>query len=146
VFGCPLPPWRTESPPPDLQRAVDLIAKDLEPGGTGGVAVAVEPGRVDDETWTLYVDSESGGGGGSGFEPDKPFPELVAELAELVQDRMIDVVWGAWPPCPVHGHPLMPQADDATAWWVCPSDESWKAAVGTLADDYEYVAAVRSRA
>ena len=30
----------------------------------------------------------------------------LASFAERVQDDVIDELWGAWPPCPRHDHPL----------------------------------------
>lgn len=136
------PPRRTESPPAELSRAVELITSDLKPGGASGTTVSVQPDREDNEMWMLYVRGP-GGGGGSGFVLGKPFPELVATLAELVQDQVIDSIWHEWPTCPHHGHPLGISTDDDTAWWVCGTDPSWRRAIGTLADDQTYVAAIR---
>jgi hypothetical protein len=141
----PLPPWRTESPPPDLERAIELISRDLEPGGAGGITLSVEPGREDDDAWMVHVRGENGGGGGSGFVLDKPFPALVATLAELIQDHVIDEIWGEWPACPHHRHPLDAEADDGTAWWVCRTNPDSKWAIGSLGADEDYLAATRRR-
>jgi hypothetical protein len=138
------PPRRTELPPAELRRAVELITSDLEPGGASGITLSVEPDREDNEMWMVYVRGPDGGGG-SGFVLGQPFPELVAMLAELVQDQVIDSIWREWPACARHGHPLGIYSDDDAAWWVCGTDPSWRRAIGTLADDEAYVAAIRRR-
>lgn len=53
-------------------------------------------------------------------------PEYLPELSPL---------WArALPPCPGHGHPAVPDWDDATeqAWWQCPADLRRLARVGQL--------------
>jgi hypothetical protein len=135
--------WRTESPPPDLERAIELISSDLEPGGAAGITLSVEPGREDDDAWMVYVQADKGGGGGSGFVLDRPFPALVATLAGMIQDHVIDEIWGEWPACPHHGHPLDAEADDRTSWWVCRSNPESKWAIGSLGSDGDYVTAIR---
>lgn len=141
----PLPPRRTDPPPPVLQRALELVANDLEPGGAPGITLSVEPGRDDTDAWIVRVSGAAGSGGGSGFLLDRPFPELVAMLAELVQDHVIDEIWHEWPACPHHGHPLGIRFDGETAWWACGTVPDWRRAIGSLADDAEYVSAIRRR-
>ncbi len=138
------PPRRTESPPAELERALELITRDLEPGGASAITLSVEREREDNEMWMLYVRGPDGGGG-SGFVLGEPFSELVARLAELAQDQVIDSIWREWPACPHHGHPLGIDSDAATACWVCGTDPSWRRAIGTLADDETYIAAIRRR-
>jgi hypothetical protein len=57
----------------------------------------------------------------------------LASFAERVQDDVIDEVWGAWPPCPRHGHPLQVTSEGHRAAWVCPAGGDRGVDVGALA-------------
>jgi hypothetical protein len=52
----------------------------------------------------------------------------VGFLANQLQEWMIEEIWGAWPECPDHSHPLEPQG----SVWVCPTTERVLASVGDL--------------
>jgi hypothetical protein len=58
----------------------------------------------------------------------------VVDLADIVQEGMIEEVHGAWPACPVHGHPLETAVDDGRALWCCPREGAFRAQIGRLAE------------
>jgi hypothetical protein len=66
-------------------------------------------------------------------DPDATARAL-ASFTERVQDAVIDELWGAWPPCPDHGHPLevITEADRVT--WVCPTGGIRSMDVGELGE------------
>jgi len=68
-------------------------------------------------------------------------PFQVAEMADQVQEWVIEELWPAgptnWPPCPSHpeNHPMQAAVVGSTATWVCPKE--WKpfTPVGNLGGD-----------
>jgi hypothetical protein len=45
----------------------------------------------------------------------------VARLADDLREHSLDEeVWGGWPICPGHTHPLESAVHDGVAVWVCP--------------------------
>lgn len=79
---------------------------DAEASGVPG------PPYIDDD-WAFYDDLTAGG------------PELVVEVADRVQDDIIDTLWPDsstnWPPCPAHprSHQMRPAVVDGKAVWCC---------------------------
>jgi hypothetical protein len=57
---------------------------------------------------------------------------LFASLAEWVQQAVIDEVWGAWPVCSQHGHPLDVETAGGRVSWVCPQGSVAPIEVGSL--------------
>ena len=66
---------------------------------------------------------------GRGIGPAANLQEAVDEIADIVQDEVVEESLSAWPPCSRHGHPLKP----LNAVWTCPTDGNKVAAVGALA-------------
>ncbi len=66
--------------------------------------------------------------------------DRVAEVADQVQDWVIDELWPTaptnWPPCPRHPetHPLSAATRGSVAWWVCPADGTTFAVIGAAGD------------
>lgn len=59
--------------------------------------------------------------------------EATAELANLLQDEVLDELFGpAWPACPGHPHPAQPKVVDGSAVWACPKAISIVARIGQL--------------
>jgi hypothetical protein len=69
------------------------------------------------------------------------WPDLVATVADGLQEAYIDEFWEARPRCPFHEHPLDARVDGDTAIWACPHG-IWKRPIGSLADDAEYLASI----
>jgi hypothetical protein len=135
---------RADLPPARVGRAVALVARDLDPGGAPGIELTVEPDLGDSEAWMVFAHAKERSAG-SGFLLDGRFSNLVATIADLVQEQVIDLIWSEWPRCPYHGHPLGARSDDDTAWWACPMQPESHWAIGTLGGDRAYLAATRSR-
>jgi hypothetical protein len=65
------------------------------------------------------------GGGTEGFDldPDRPFGELVSDLADRLQTIVMEDRQQMIPDCPLHpaAHPLASEVIGSAAAWVCPS-------------------------
>lgn len=103
----------------DLVRAaLDLVRADAEASGLPG------PPYIDGD-WEFYDDLTEAG------------PELVVEVADRVQDDIIEQLWPAhatnWPACPAHPrtHPMRPAVVDGHAVWAC-IDGTVYARIGSL--------------
>ena len=104
---------------------------------TTGVPV---PTVVDDD-WIEFPEMTSAMLPGTGIRVQLDVPEFeqVAELADQVQEWIIEELWGAaptnWPPCPTHPttHPLVARAYAGVAVWCCPEDGEPAARIGQLA-------------
>lgn len=64
-------------------------------------------------------------------------PHAVGTILSEIQDSMIDEVWGAWPACPMHGHPMEADcdnwdSDDNPVYWACPTTKSKITTIGSL--------------
>jgi hypothetical protein len=62
-------------------------------------------------------------------------PEWLDELAQAIswlQDTIIEELWGAWPPCPSHPHPMVIRAADGDLEWCCPQTGERRAFLGEL--------------
>jgi hypothetical protein len=86
---------------------------------------------IDDDDLDLGEHRGSGGGGwvpggGHWVARTRSGPELLARVAEILQEDLAEteVGWGqARPPCPHHPHPARPAVRDGEAWWVCERDD-----------------------
>jgi hypothetical protein len=66
--------------------------------------------------------------------PDAGDEELVASLADQLQEYVFPESHGAWgqarPPCPGHGHPARATMVGDHAMWACPDSEQPLARIG----------------
>lgn len=60
------------------------------------------------------------------------FGYLTADLADRVQEDVIEEIHLAWPECPVHQRPMDPQPTGPTGQWVCGQDPADVAPIGGL--------------
>jgi len=67
------------------------------------------------------------------LDGDQSIADIATDIAYQVQDDVTDEIWGAWPVCPVHQHPMSPGAVEETAMWTCPADADIAAPIGRLA-------------
>ncbi|MCZ2816624.1 hypothetical protein [Modestobacter sp. VKM Ac-2984] len=128
---------------PDLERALQPVFDDLR--ATSGPL----PHRVDDD-WP-GTGQDAGGpptarailwgrasGQGVVVELHLPLPHQVAQVADGVQEWVVEELWGSaptnWPRCPRHPdtHPLEARVRDAAAWWTCLRDDVPVSEVGSL--------------
>jgi hypothetical protein len=70
--------------------------------------------------------------GGHSFALSGDQPDLVLDIARHLQDDVIHEVWGAWPPCPRHEHPMALDVVDGVTVWACRRDDDLVVPVGQL--------------
>lgn len=54
----------------------------------------------------------------------------LAVAADQLQDHVIDALNRAWPPCPLHSHPLEAEYRAGAAIWVCPHSDNEVSRIG----------------
>jgi hypothetical protein len=74
--------------------------------------------------------------GGHAFSLDgaQSIADIAADIAFQVQDDVTDEIWGAWPVCPAHQHPMSPTVVKETAMWTCPVEADIAVPIGRLGD------------
>jgi len=106
------------------------IADDLL--RTTGRAIIVDP-VYDDEGWWRYEIDVDGETGAFGFDAPSDTETFVADLADKLQEFILDD-WGGWPVCPVHDtHPLVAGVIEGVACWRCPHGGGERIPIGALA-------------
>jgi len=60
--------------------------------------------------------------------------EMAAYIADALQDDVMDdnEVWGAWPVCRQHAHPMSPDVAVGVAVWRCPTGPGVTVPIGQL--------------
>ncbi len=58
--------------------------------------------------------------------------DMAEHIASYVQDDVTDEIWGAWPVCPGHQHPMTPTVERETAMWTCPAEADIAMPIGQL--------------
>ena len=116
-------------PPDVLRRAAEIALADV-------TAPSGEPGTLSyehlgDGQWLVHV-CFRGAMTGCQVDATQDWADLVAALADLSSEALIDELWEAHPRCPLHEHPLLPIAVGGAAVWECPAGE-WSAPIGSLA-------------
>jgi hypothetical protein len=147
---------------PELQQAIEraeaallLVISDVE--STTPVRERSRVLRYDD--W-IYEDAQDPGSwllDGGGAEGDEDYDEddelavacrfggltfaldgaqsiadIAADIAFQVQDDVTDEIWGAWPVCLIHQHPMSPTVAEETAIWRCPAEAEIAVPIGQL--------------
>jgi hypothetical protein len=59
-------------------------------------------------------------------------PEALAEVADYLQERVMEKLWAVWPTCPRHGFGVFAQVHGGVAMWWCRFGQHGVAAVGLL--------------
>ena len=69
-------------------------------------------------------------------DPGPESPEraelMLASAAYVIQEGVLEEIDRAWPKCPNHQHPLVPDVAEGTAVWRCPSADSDRWRIGDL--------------
>jgi hypothetical protein len=116
-----------------LARAIQPVLRDAE---TAGVPVPT----VADQEWIDFPDMASAMLPSTGVSVALGVPEAeqIAQLADQVQEWIIEELWGGaptnWPRCPTHprSHPLRAAVVGGVATWTCPTDGTDVAPIGSL--------------
>jgi hypothetical protein len=118
------------------QAAADLLSADLLITTGLDWSLVIETMRWDfddddlDSTWLSFsygpVTTQLPAG-------DVPVvSEATAELADLLQEAVMEHFERPWPECPVHRRPMEPEPTGPTGSWVCGRDPAEAAAIGRL--------------
>jgi hypothetical protein len=105
--------------------------------GEGPTWLPGPPWGLDDTdpgVWLRLHFQEHNWGWGPAWAPwGETLAELVVELADMVQDGMVESLWRAWPQCRQHPRPLGLHDDlDGVVVWRCGSDYTHSVPVGNL--------------
>jgi hypothetical protein len=131
-------PWESGCVDELMRQALVPVLHDLE--GAAVAAPRIEAAdRTGDPDWpSVMLWSPTGNGMGVQVSRLAPMSERIASVADQVQEFVIEELWGqaptSWPPCPRHptAHPMRALAQDDTAVWVCPVDDSLMSVIGRL--------------
>jgi hypothetical protein len=127
--------WLHALPQP-LRDGVRFALADLQqPTAVPFERVTYEPDRETEQFGMLTVWFSDGSGGGLGLSVGNDRAEVIAEVADRIQELLQEEreAWGeARPACPGHTHPAVAMTVEGTACWVCPNDSRVIARIGHL--------------
>lgn len=106
----------------DIERAAGFDALTFD--------VGIRP-FYDDDDYELLVVSYRG----SFLTPvmdSLRYPESTAEVADNLQDHIVEEIHAAWPVCPAHDRGLYAQVDRGDAVWYCRSGGHAVSKIGEL--------------
>jgi hypothetical protein len=113
--------------------AVALVEADIERAAELDVLpfdVGIRPISIDDD-YELLVVSYRGN-----FQTPVMFslrhPESTVEVADNMQDHIVEEIHAAWPVCPIHDRGLYAQVDQGDAVWYCRSGGHAVSKIGEL--------------
>lgn len=115
------------------------VMSDLPPEVSAQMTVD-EPTDAERARGTVAWVRDPTGSVGLPARPDLADAELLADIADLVQDAVVEALPAmgrpaVWPSCPLHPdtHPMTPAiTDDGIASWTCPRDGRPQAVIGSL--------------
>ncbi|KAB1139953.1 hypothetical protein F7R91_37835 [Streptomyces luteolifulvus] len=100
---------------------------------------AVQPDIRTDDTYGIMLWAPDGSAQGLTSPLGGTGADLLAHLADQVQDWAVEALWSegasaVWPQCPTHPdpHPLTATVRTDTAVWVCPKKGTTVARIGEL--------------
>ena len=121
-----------------LEQALVPVVSDIRACGVPEPAVVDGDWSDDAMDATAFMNSADGSLIGLRVRVDGTPMEQIVEVAEQVQEWVIEELWPAaatnWPPCPHHPetHPLSAAVRDGAAVWACPTDATAFATIGGL--------------
>jgi hypothetical protein len=121
-----------------LKRAAEVAAADVVAGMDRRARLSYED--QGDGRWMVLVHF---GIAGTGVFANvgQAWPDLLATVADGLQEAYIDDFWEARPRCPFHEHPLLADVAGDIAIWRCPRG-IWTRPIGSLTEDPEYLASL----
>ncbi len=117
-----------------ILRYDDWISEDAQDPGSwllGGGDVESDDGDDDGDELALACRFA---GHTFALDGDQSIADIATDIAFQVQDDVTDEIWGAWPVCPVHQHPMSPDVVEETAMWTCPAEADVAVPIGRLGD------------
>lgn len=113
--------------------ALETVLRDLR------AQCAVRPDIRTDDAYGVMLWAPDGSARGLTSPRGGTAAELLAHLADQVQDWAVEALWSegvsaVWPQCPTHPdtHPLTATVHADTAVWVCPKGRTTVARIGEL--------------
>ncbi len=104
-----------------INHALEILAQDLRATGLTGRARAVLPDNPDvvPTAWLQYQNSFGHTSGIWSSQVTEDGPELLALVADELQDAVVEFLFGVWPVCPQHQLGAHPKVIDGQASWWC---------------------------
>lgn len=112
-----------------LTNAVALALADLEEPSDGLVRVELE--ELEPGSWLTTAEFADTGAGNAVAIDELSDSEVVARVAEVLQQAFIERAREARPPCPGHEHPMVAAVQDGQAIWRCPAGEDTTIPIGS---------------
>ncbi|MFI6883519.1 hypothetical protein [Streptosporangium canum] len=96
-----------------LEEALKVVERDVRAAGiTGTLRMIVPDWDVMGMAWVEFEGIRHGNGIRPGTGP-------LRAVADATQEVVMEVLWGAWPVCPVHNQGLRAESEDGIAVWRC---------------------------
>ncbi|GIH94131.1 hypothetical protein ACFFMN_25565 [Planobispora siamensis] len=99
-----------------LEEALKIVERDVRATGITGTLRMVLP---DWDTMGLARVEFEGICQGNGLGPGGDVQEVLWSVADAAQEVVMEVIWKAWPVCPVHNRGLSAGLEDEIAVWRC---------------------------
>jgi hypothetical protein len=121
-----------------LSSALEPVLRDIRSSGAPTPEIRDEDWTDSQEVASAMLWSSDGSSTGVRVELAAPEHDRVMQVTDQVQEWVIHELWGHaptnWPPCPNHpdSHPLAASTREIRVVWVCPSDGTPFAPVGSL--------------
>ncbi|MEU7835746.1 hypothetical protein [Nonomuraea sp. NPDC049129] len=114
--------------PSALEQALEVVERDVRARGITGALRLITPGDGA-LTWVEF----QGGYHGAGIIADGDINDLLADVAEAVQETIMELTWKVWPVCATHDRGLHVGCEQGITVWRCTGDGSHTVApVGEL--------------
>ncbi|MFB9249981.1 hypothetical protein ACFFWE_17205 [Sphaerisporangium melleum] len=102
----------------ELEQALKRVARDVRATGIPGMLRLVVPDWDDsDQAWVEFRGVHHGNGirPVAGRDPQG----ALASVADAAQEVIMEMIWGVWPVCSVHGLGLRAELEDEMVVWRC---------------------------
>ncbi|WP_433513171.1 hypothetical protein ACQP2T_57690 [Nonomuraea sp. CA-143628] len=100
-----------------LEQALEVVERDVRVRGITGTLRLITPGDGA-LTWVEF----QGGYHGAGITADGDIYDRLADVAEAVQETIMELTWKVWPVCVTHDRGLHVDVEQEIAVWRCTGD------------------------
>ena len=129
----------SEQMAPALEEALAVVLRDVHATIPERFSVRYGSWGSIDEQLTAWLVSPGGSRVGVWIRSTSGPAEQLVQLADQVQDAVVETLWSlgrsaTWPGCPWHpaGHPIKPGLVDGEPWWFCPAGGRRVAPIGSV--------------